>query len=100
MSRIEVVRAGPLTTVQDGGRPGWAHLGVPPSAAVDRRSLGRCAKLHPHASARSDRNRIPSARRIGEPARDVVAQTGWYGRERRRPIEADDFSGDPNGNDE
>jgi biotin-dependent carboxylase-like uncharacterized protein len=36
---IDVVRAGPLTTVQDGGRPGWAHLGVPPSGAVDRRSL-------------------------------------------------------------
>lgn len=36
---IEVVDAGLLTTVQDGGRPGLAHLGVPPSGAVDRRSL-------------------------------------------------------------
>jgi biotin-dependent carboxylase-like uncharacterized protein len=32
---IEVVRAGPLTTVQDLGRPGWAHLGVPRSGAAD-----------------------------------------------------------------
>jgi biotin-dependent carboxylase-like uncharacterized protein len=32
---IEVVRAGPLTTIQDRGRPGFAHLGVPRSGALD-----------------------------------------------------------------
>ncbi|MFJ3924483.1 biotin-dependent carboxyltransferase family protein [Streptomyces sp. NPDC090022] len=32
---LEVVRAGALTTVQDGGRPGYAHLGVPRSGALD-----------------------------------------------------------------
>ncbi len=32
---VEVVRAGPLTTFQDRGRPGLAHLGVPPSGAAD-----------------------------------------------------------------
>jgi biotin-dependent carboxylase-like uncharacterized protein len=32
---IEVLRAGPLTTVQDQGRPGYAHLGVPRSGALD-----------------------------------------------------------------
>ncbi|ATL26169.1 biotin-dependent carboxyltransferase family protein [Streptomyces formicae] len=31
-----VVRAGALTTVQDGGRPGHAHLGVPRSGALDQ----------------------------------------------------------------
>lgn len=31
-----VVRAGALTTLQDHGRPGWAHLGVPRSGALDR----------------------------------------------------------------
>jgi biotin-dependent carboxylase-like uncharacterized protein len=36
---IEVVSPGLLTTVQDLGRPGWAHAGVPPSGAVDPRSL-------------------------------------------------------------
>ena len=36
---IEVLAAGPLTTVQDRGRPGWAHLGVPPSGAVDPHAL-------------------------------------------------------------
>ncbi|MER6473485.1 biotin-dependent carboxyltransferase family protein [Streptomyces collinus] len=30
-----VVRAGALTTVQDRGRPGYAHLGVPRSGALD-----------------------------------------------------------------
>lgn len=33
---ITVLDAGPLTTVQDLGRPGWAHLGVPRAGALDR----------------------------------------------------------------
>lgn len=36
---IEVLSPGGLTTIQDLGRPGWAHLGVPPSGAADPRSL-------------------------------------------------------------
>ncbi|MEV4436492.1 biotin-dependent carboxyltransferase family protein [Streptomyces sp. NPDC049555] len=32
---LTVVRAGALTTVQDLGRPGYAHLGVPRSGALD-----------------------------------------------------------------
>jgi biotin-dependent carboxylase-like uncharacterized protein len=32
---IVVLRAGPLTTVQDLGRPGYAHLGVPRAGALD-----------------------------------------------------------------
>ncbi|WP_455362036.1 5-oxoprolinase subunit C family protein [Streptomyces sp. SYSU K21746] len=32
---LEVVRPGALTTVQDLGRPGYAHLGVPLSGALD-----------------------------------------------------------------
>ena len=39
MNEAEVIRAGLLTTVQDHGRPGFAHLGVPPSGAADRRAL-------------------------------------------------------------
>lgn len=31
-----VLEPGPLTTVQDAGRPGWAHLGVPRSGFLDR----------------------------------------------------------------
>jgi biotin-dependent carboxylase-like uncharacterized protein len=33
---VQVLRSGALTTVQDGGRPGLAHLGVPRSGALDR----------------------------------------------------------------
>jgi biotin-dependent carboxylase-like uncharacterized protein len=36
---IDVISPGGLTTVQDLGREGLAHLGVPPSGAADRRSL-------------------------------------------------------------
>lgn len=40
-----VERAGPLTTVQDAGRVGVAHLGVPPSGAADRGALGLANRL-------------------------------------------------------
>ena len=36
---IEVIRPGPLATVQDLGRPGYGHLGVPRSGAADMASL-------------------------------------------------------------
>lgn len=36
---VEVLRAGALTTVQDLGRAGWAHLGVPRSGALDAPAL-------------------------------------------------------------
>lgn len=42
---IEIVRAGALTTVQDLGRPGLAHLGVGRSGAADRRSLRLANRL-------------------------------------------------------
>ena len=32
---LVVLDPGPLTTVQDRGRPGWAHLGVPRAGALD-----------------------------------------------------------------
>ncbi|MFJ4085030.1 biotin-dependent carboxyltransferase family protein [Streptomyces iakyrus] len=42
---LAVVRAGALTTVQDGGRPGHAHLGVPRSGALDRPAAGLANRL-------------------------------------------------------
>jgi biotin-dependent carboxylase-like uncharacterized protein len=45
VTALEVVRAGPLTTVQDLGRPGWAHLGVPRSGAVDVPALRAANRL-------------------------------------------------------
>ncbi|NEB72616.1 allophanate hydrolase subunit 2 family protein, partial [Streptomyces fulvissimus] len=32
---LHVVRPGALTTVQDAGRPGWAHLGVGRAGVLD-----------------------------------------------------------------
>ena len=37
--------AGALTTVQDLGRPGLAHLGVPRSGALDRRAYALANRL-------------------------------------------------------
>lgn len=42
---IVVLRAGPLATVQDLGRPGLAHLGVGRSGAADRASLALANRL-------------------------------------------------------
>ena len=42
---IEVIRPGPLATVQDLGRPGLGHLGVPRSGAADAASLLRANQL-------------------------------------------------------
>ncbi|WP_433346078.1 biotin-dependent carboxyltransferase family protein [Micromonospora sp. CA-111912] len=53
VGRIEVLRAGALTTVQDQGRPGWAHLGVPRSGALDPAALRLANRLvgNPEAAA-------------------------------------------------
>ncbi len=37
--RLQVLQPGPLATIQDLGRAGLAHLGVPPSGAADTESL-------------------------------------------------------------
>ncbi|MFI9798424.1 biotin-dependent carboxyltransferase family protein [Streptomyces sp. NPDC052302] len=42
---LSVVRAGALTTVQDLGRPGHAHLGVPRSGALDPPAAGLANRL-------------------------------------------------------
>ncbi|WP_328851067.1 biotin-dependent carboxyltransferase family protein [Micromonospora globbae] len=50
---VEVLRAGALTTVQDLGRPGYAHLGVPRSGALDPAALRLANRLvgNPEAAA-------------------------------------------------
>jgi len=42
---LTVVRAGALTTAQDAGRPGMAHLGVPRSGALDRDAAALANRL-------------------------------------------------------
>jgi biotin-dependent carboxylase-like uncharacterized protein len=44
-SAIEVIKPGPLATVQDLGRPGYGHLGVPHSGAADAASLRLANRL-------------------------------------------------------
>lgn len=43
--RLSVLEPGPLTTIQDGGRPGWAHLGIGMSGAADRSSFRLANRL-------------------------------------------------------
>jgi biotin-dependent carboxylase-like uncharacterized protein len=45
MTSIRVERPGALTTFQDGGRPGLAHLGVPHSGALDPAAHRRANRL-------------------------------------------------------
>jgi biotin-dependent carboxylase-like uncharacterized protein len=42
---VEVVDPGPLSTVQDRGRWGWAHLGVPRAGALDRGAAALARRL-------------------------------------------------------
>jgi biotin-dependent carboxylase-like uncharacterized protein len=42
---IEILTPGPFATVQDCGRPGWAHLAISPSGAADRASLELANRL-------------------------------------------------------
>jgi KipI family sensor histidine kinase inhibitor len=73
---IEVLQPGLLTTVQDLGRPGLAHLGVPGSGAADAASLRRANLLagNPPAAAGLEVTLGRLAVRFGHDA--VVAITG------------------------
>ena len=42
---LAVLATGPLSTVQDGGRPGWASIGVTRSGAADRASAALANRL-------------------------------------------------------
>ena len=73
-----MVRAGALTTVQDSGRRGFAHLGVPASGALDPLAHARANRLV------GNEERAPALEttvdgvglRFGHPA--VIAVTGAY----------------------
>jgi biotin-dependent carboxylase-like uncharacterized protein len=45
MTTLEILRTGPLTLVEDRGRPGLAHLGVTGSGAADRRAHALANRL-------------------------------------------------------
>ena len=50
---LEILQAGPFTTVQDLGRPGWGSIGVPAGGAADAPSLRIANRLvgNPEAAA-------------------------------------------------
>ncbi|SFA74983.1 biotin-dependent carboxylase uncharacterized domain-containing protein [Amycolatopsis marina] len=45
MRRVEILDPGPSALIQDLGRPGHAHLGVPPSGALDQPALRLANRL-------------------------------------------------------
>ncbi|GIF50361.1 biotin-dependent carboxylase-like uncharacterized protein [Asanoa ferruginea] len=73
---LAVVRAGALTTVQDLGRPGYAHLGVPRSGALDLPALRRANGLvgNPAGAAVLETTLMGCAFRL--PEGGLVAVTG------------------------
>lgn len=76
---FEVVEPGPLTLVQDAGRPGLSALGVGPSGAFDRRALRQSRELlgnDPLAAALETLGGL----RLRARERHVVAVTGGMGR--------------------
>ncbi len=95
---IEVIEQGPLTTVQDLGRPGHESSGVSPGGAVDRHAL-RVANLmvgnDEAAAALEICVRGPVLRFHGDA---TVALTGSIGKSRRvKDGETVDFSKLPDG---
>jgi biotin-dependent carboxylase-like uncharacterized protein len=73
---IEVVDPGPLTTVQDRGRRGLAHLGVPPSGAADPRALalGNTLVGNPPGAAALEATLVGPRLRFDRPT--LIALTG------------------------
>jgi biotin-dependent carboxylase-like uncharacterized protein len=76
---IEILRPGPLATVQDLGRPGLAALGVGTSGAADRRSLRLANRLvgNPEGAAAVEITFGGFSARFDRPA--LVAVTGAPG---------------------
>jgi biotin-dependent carboxylase-like uncharacterized protein len=89
---ITVVRAGPLTTVQDLGRPGYAHLGVPRSGALDQPALRRANALvgNPAGAAGLETTLMGCALRFGAGARVAVTGATAVVRIDREPVDAPD----------
>jgi biotin-dependent carboxylase-like uncharacterized protein len=76
VTEVDVLAAGLLTTLQDLGRPGLAHLGVPPSGAVDSPALELGNRLvgNPPGAAALEATLVGPRLRFHAPA--LVALTG------------------------
>jgi biotin-dependent carboxylase-like uncharacterized protein len=76
MTNVEVVSPGALTTVQDLGRPGWAHIGVPRSGAADRPALRLANRLVGNDAGAAGLETTLSGPRLRVDHPTVVALTG------------------------
>ncbi|MFD8887614.1 biotin-dependent carboxyltransferase family protein [Streptomyces erythrochromogenes] len=73
---LVVVRPGALTTVQDGGRPGYAHLGVPRSGALDTAAYALANRLVGNPPDAAALETTLDGVSLRAPAAAVVAVTG------------------------
>ncbi|MCX5588064.1 biotin-dependent carboxyltransferase family protein [Streptomyces erythrochromogenes] len=73
---LVVVRPGALTTVQDGGRPGYAHLGVPRSGALDTAAYALANRLVGNPPDAAALETTLDGVSLRAPAATVVAVTG------------------------
>jgi biotin-dependent carboxylase-like uncharacterized protein len=88
---IEVLDAGFLTTVQDGGRPGLAHLGVPTSGAADHTSHALANRLVGNAVGAAGLETVVGGLVVRATEPVVVAVTGAVG-----PVTVDGATADRN----
>lgn len=73
---VTILQAGALTTVQDAGRPGWAHLGVTRSGFLDRSSARWANRLVGNADGAALLEVTASGLRLRVEQETVVAVTG------------------------
>jgi biotin-dependent carboxylase-like uncharacterized protein len=73
---IEILRAGPLTTVQDAGRAGRAHLGVPAAGALDGPALRLANRLVGNADGAAGLEITVTGCRVRVRRTTIIAVTG------------------------
>lgn len=76
MSALEVLATGPQALVTDHGRPGHAHLGVPPSGALDRPALDLANRLLGNAFGSAGLELLLGGARLRARGAVTVAVTG------------------------
>lgn len=73
---VEVLEPGPLLTIQDGGRRGWRHAGVPVAGAADRGAAARANVVVGNGPDRALLESTLGGCRFRLHAEGVVAVTG------------------------
>ena len=76
MRVVHVIAPGARTTIQDLGRPGWAHLGIPASGAADRRAFTLANRLVGNAEGAAALETTLSGPVLRFEAATTVALTG------------------------